>query len=97
MSLILDTGALIGYERGSRTVQAFLECADRSGEDVRTTDGGGPPTRGTAIRGRRAWRFCFAALVDVARDGDEILTADPADIRAVVAAAGKRVLVTRVS
>lgn len=36
MSLVLDAGALIAYERGSRTVQAFLERADRSGEDVRT-------------------------------------------------------------
>ncbi len=37
MSLILDAGALIAYERGSRTVQAFLERAYRHSDDVRTT------------------------------------------------------------
>ncbi len=37
MSLILDAGALIAYERGSRTVQAFLERAYRLSDDVRTT------------------------------------------------------------
>lgn len=37
MSLLLDAGALIAFERGSRTVQAFLERAQRAGEPVRTT------------------------------------------------------------
>lgn len=37
MSLVLDAGALIAYDRGSRTVQAFLERAARQGEEVRTT------------------------------------------------------------
>lgn len=126
MSLILDTGALIAYERGSRTVQAFLERADRSGEDVRTPTGvvaqawAGDPRQArlamllrgvdesdlTSERARSVGRLLRRAettdvvdgtVVDVARDGDEILTADPADIRALVAAAGKRVLVTRVS
>ena len=39
MSLLLDAGALIAFERGSRTVQAFLERAVRSGVSVRTTTG----------------------------------------------------------
>lgn len=37
MSLILDTGALIAFERGARSVQAFLERAHREDIEVRTT------------------------------------------------------------
>jgi len=36
-------------------------------------------------------------VVDIATDGDEILTSDPDDIRALATVAGKRLLVTRVS
>jgi hypothetical protein len=39
MSLLLDAGAFIAYEHGSRVVQAFLERAWRNGEPVRTTTG----------------------------------------------------------
>lgn len=39
MSLLLDAGALIAFDRGSRVVQAFLERAARGGEPVRTTAG----------------------------------------------------------
>lgn len=39
MTLVLDTGALIAYEHGDRTVRAFLERASRTGIDVRTTTG----------------------------------------------------------
>jgi hypothetical protein len=37
-----------------------------------------------------------AAVVDVAEEGDEILTADPEDIAALARSAGLRVLVTRI-
>jgi hypothetical protein len=37
VSLILDAGALIAFERGDRTVQAFLERAHREDIEVRTT------------------------------------------------------------
>jgi non-ribosomal peptide synthetase component F len=37
--LVLDTGALLAYDRGDRTVQAFLEQASRNGTDVLTTTG----------------------------------------------------------
>lgn len=37
MSLILDAGALIAFERGDRTVQAFLERAHTEDIEVRTT------------------------------------------------------------
>ena len=125
MSLVLDAGALIAYERGSRTVQAFLERAYRSGEDVRTPTAviaqawhGGPKQarlasllRGvderelTSDRARSVGRLLRQAVmtdvvdgsvVDIANDGDEILTGDPDDIRALTATAGKRLLVTRV-
>ena len=126
MSLVLDTGALIAYERGSRTVQAFLERAYRSGDDVRTATGvvaqawtGGPKQAllatllrgveerdltseqarsvGRLLRRAAATDVIDGTVVDIAKDGDEVLTADPADIRVLAAAAGKRLLVTRVS
>jgi len=37
MSLLLDAGALIAYERGSRVVRAFLTTAERAGVAVRTS------------------------------------------------------------
>lgn len=37
MALILDAGALIGFERGNRTVIAFIEVAQRERVAVRTT------------------------------------------------------------
>ena len=126
MSLVLDAGALIAYERGSRTVQAFLERAHRHSEDVRTTTAAvaqtwhGDPKQArlaTLLRGvdernltsdqaRLVGRLLRQAgtadvvdgtIVDIANDGDEILTSDPADIRVLALTAGKKLLVTRVS
>jgi hypothetical protein len=37
MSLLLDAGALIGFERGDKTVHAFLVRAHQDDVDVRTT------------------------------------------------------------
>ena len=34
---MLDAGALVAFEKGDRTVRAFLEHAQRTGVDVRTT------------------------------------------------------------
>ena len=39
MSLILDAGALIAYERRDRTVRAYLERAERTETPVLTTAG----------------------------------------------------------
>jgi hypothetical protein len=39
VTLVLDAGALMAYERGDRTVQAHLERASRTGAGVRTTTG----------------------------------------------------------
>ncbi|MGH9230429.1 MAG: hypothetical protein ACRD07_17185 [Acidimicrobiales bacterium] len=126
MSLVLDAGALIAYEHGSRTVQAFLERASRSGEDVRTSTAvvaqawHGDPKQarvalllhgvderaltserarsvGQLLRQAAMTDVIDGAVVDIASDGDEILTGDPDDIRALAAAAGKRLLVTKVS
>lgn len=120
------SGALITYERGSRTVQAFLERASRQGEDVRTTTAAvaqtwhGDPRQArlaallrgvderhlTSEQARLGGRLLRTAgttdvvdgtVVDIAGDRDEILTGDPDDIRALAAAAGKRLLVTRIS
>ena len=125
MSLVLDAGALIAYERGSRTVQAFLERAYRRSDDVRTTTAvvaqgwhgdsrqvllarllrGTDERDLTRDQARRVGRLLRRAgtadvvdgtVVDAAEDGDEVLTSDPADIRRLAAAAGKRLVVTRV-
>jgi hypothetical protein len=37
VTLMLDAGALVAFEKGDRTVRAFLEHAQRTGIDVRTT------------------------------------------------------------
>jgi len=126
VSLVLDAGALIAYERGSRTVQAFLERAYLHSEDVRTTTAvvaqtwhGDPKQarlamllRGvderdlTSDQARLVGRLLRQAgttdvvdgtLVDIANDGDEVLTSDPGDIRALAMTAGKKLLITRVS
>ena len=39
MSLLLDAGALVAYERGDRRIQAYLERAQRNGVPIRTTAG----------------------------------------------------------
>lgn len=125
MSLVLDAGALIAYERGSRTVQAFLERANRHSEDVRTTTAvvaqtwHGDPKQarlamllrgvdertltgeqarlvGRLLRQSGTADVVDGTIVDIADDGDEILTSDPTDIRALALSAGKKVLVTRV-
>lgn len=126
MSLLLDSGALIAYERGSRTVRAFLVIASSRGDAVKTS---------TAIVAR-VWRrasrqvalakllegvdeaelsrararsvgallartksvdIVDASLVEMAADGDEILTSDPDDILRLARASGKTLIVTRVS
>jgi len=126
MSLLLDAGALIAYERGSRTVQAFLERASRQGDDVRTTTPvvaqiwHGDPRQArlamllrgvdeaqlTSSRARLIGRLLRHAhtddvvdgsLVDIATDGDEILTGDPVNINWLATAADKTLLVTRIS
>ncbi len=126
MTLILDAGALIAYERGNRTVQAFLERAYRQSDDVRTTTavvaqtwhGGARQVRlatllrgvnerdltsdrarsvGQLLRRSETTDVVDGTIVDIAQDGDEILTGDPGDIRSLAMAAGKTLIITRVS
>lgn len=126
MSLVLDAGALIAYERGSRTVQAFLERAYREGDDVRTSTAvvaqtwHGDPKQvrlvrllrgvderdltsdrarsvGRAIRSARITDVVDGTIIDIARDGDEILTSDPGDLRQLAASERKAVIITMVS
>lgn len=126
MSLLLDAGALIAYERGSRTMQAFLERAYRRHEDVRTTTAvvaqtwHGDPRQarlavllrgvdereltsdqarlvGRLLRTAGTKDVVDATIVDIANDGDEILTSDPVDIRTLAVTARKTLIVTQVS
>lgn len=126
MSLLLDAGALIAYERGSRTVQAFLERAYRRSEDVRTTTAvvaqtwHGDPRQarlaallhgvderdltsdqarliGRLLRTAGTTDVVDATIVDIANDGDEVLTSDPGDIKTLAITARKTLIVTRVS
>ena len=126
MTLLLDTGALVAYERGSKRVQAFLEAARKRGERVRTTTPvvaqawrGGPrsapvarllhgvdevafsPERaravGALLAAARTADVVDASVIEVAGDGDEVLTSDPADLAVLAAAAGKTLIVTLIS
>ncbi len=125
MSVVLDTGALIAYDRGDRTVRAFLDRAFRNEEVVRTSavvvaqawrDGarqaglarllkGVDEVDVTSACGRRVGVLLAcsatadvvdAALVDLMRDGDEILTSDPEDIHHLLSVARKTTIITNV-
>ena len=125
MSLLLDAGALIGYERGNPVVIGALARAaqdqvsvitsaavtsqvwrDKSrqvqlarllrGADQRPLDSAASPKVG-AILGRSGTADVVdAALVSLAADGDEILTSDPSDIKALLVARGVRAVITTV-
>jgi hypothetical protein len=123
VSLILDAGALIAYERLHQGVRAFLERAERTGTAVLTTTAvvaqvWRDPARqarlsrllqgvdeaeltqqrsrsiGVLLRAARKPDVVDGSIVDLAEDGDEILTSDPDDIAPLIAAAGKTVIVT---
>jgi hypothetical protein len=125
MTLVLDAGALVAYDRGNRTVQAFLKRAYVTSTAVRTTagvvaqvwrDGARQARLAQLLRGvaeedlgsgnaRRVGMLLGAAgrsdvidasIVDVAVDGDEILTSDPDDIAALAMASGKTLIITPV-
>jgi hypothetical protein len=125
MSLVLDTGAFIAFERGDTTVRAFLAHAHREEVEVRTTtavvaqtwrDPGRQAALARLLRGvdeqeltksrsravgvllAQASRadIVDASVVEIATDGDEILTSDPRDIAALAEAAGKTLLITPV-
>ena len=126
MSLILDAGALIAYERLHQGVRAFLERAERTETPVLTTTAvvaqvwrdparqvrlsrllqGVDEAELTRKRSRSIGQLLREAgkadvvdgsLVDLAADGDEVLTGDPADIAPMITAAGKTVIITPIS
>ena len=75
--------------------QARLAQLLRSVDEVALT-----PERGRAIGAllarARVHDVVDAALVELAENGDEILTSDPDDLRRLVHASGKRLVITRV-
>ena len=117
MTLVLDAGALIAYERGDHVTGARVKHALEVG-DVPVTHGGivGQVWRGGARQARvatllaglrisaldeaagraagellartRTTDVIDAALVQLARDGDTLLTSDPHDLSRLVRAAG---------
>ena len=123
MSLLVDAGACIAFERGDRVVQAFLLKALQTGEVVRTTTavvaqvwrGGGRQARlaqllrgveeveltapraravGALLAKARTTDIADATLVELAHDGDEILTGDVGDIVHLAVHAKKTLIVT---
>ena len=125
MSLVLDAGALIAYERGDRVVRAFLDRAFRQEDTVRTSavvvaqvwrDGarqvglarllkGVDEVEVSTTAGRRVGVLLAksatadvvdAALAELVRDGDEVLTSDPDDIAHLLTTAGITAIVTTV-
>jgi hypothetical protein len=126
VTLLLDAGGLIAYDRRNKSVEASIERAERAGRDVGTTsgavaqawrDGARQARLARLLRGvheveltrEQARRIGLllgrsgtadvvdASLIDIANDGDEILTSDPDDIAALASAAGLTVIVTRVT
>ncbi|MBA3391007.1 MAG: hypothetical protein H0T89_00095 [Deltaproteobacteria bacterium] len=126
MSLVLDAGAFIAYERGDRTVHAFLLKAAEAEDSVKTSTGvvsqvwrdgarqvalaqllrgveeiALTPQRARAIgellRLARSTDVVDASLVELARDGDEILTGDPDDLLQLANQSGKTLVITPVS
>lgn len=125
MTLVLDAGALIGYDRGDLAIKTMLAHVQHVGVDVLTTAGvtaqvwrGGSRqarlalllrgvgevslTRDQARRigvllGRaRTADVVDASVVDIARDGDEILTSDSEEIVHLLECSGKAAIVTPV-
>lgn len=126
MSLVLDAGALIAYERGDRTIHAFLLAAAASGDVVKTSAAvvaqvwrrgarqvalarllrgvdeiALTPQRGRAVGAllqlSRSADVVDAALVELADNGDEILTSDPKDILRIANHSGKTLIITPVT
>jgi hypothetical protein len=126
VSLLLDSGALIAYERGSRTVHAFLRVAAERGDAVKTSTavvaqvwrrGARQVSIAKLLRGveelelsrarargigallarTKTADVVDASLVEIAIDGDEILTSDPDDMLRLARGSGKTLIVTKVS
>lgn len=126
MSLILDAGALIAYERKSRIMQAHLHLASEQGDTVRTSTAviaqvwresarqvllvrllrgveevpltsSRARAAGALLRLARRDDIVDAAVIELAANGDEILTSDVDDLVALAEHSGKTLIVTPVS
>jgi hypothetical protein len=115
--LVLDAGALVAVERGSRDVIALIKrerLAGRApithggiigqvwrgggrqanlarllpGLDIAALDAELGRRSGALLARSRTTDVIDAALALLAQDGDEILTSDPDDLRALVEASG---------
>src|SRR5215468_418697 len=91
--LVLDAGAFVAVERGDRDVVALIKRERQAGR-VPVSHGGvvaqvwrGGTGRQVAVA-RLMAGVDIAALVCLAADGDDILTSDPGDLRALAQAAG---------
>ncbi|HZA78631.1 MAG TPA: hypothetical protein VE623_19810 [Acidimicrobiales bacterium] len=125
MAVVLDAGALIGYERGDRAIRALLETAQRERAPVRTSTGvvaqawrngarqvhlvrllrgvdqrslDQPAARrvGQLLGAAATVDVIDAAVIDVATNGDEVLTSDPQDLAVLANAAGKGLTIIKV-
>jgi hypothetical protein len=125
MSLVLDSGALIAYERGSRVVQAILLGAAERRDAIRVPaaviaqvwrEGRKQASLARLLRGveevplspvrariigellrvAKASDVVDAAVIELANDGDEILTSDPDDLVALAAHGDKTLIITPV-
>jgi hypothetical protein len=123
MSLVLDAGAFVAYERGERTIRVLLEAAAATEDPVRTSAAvvaqvwrqpgrqvalgrllrgideiALSPTRARAIgallRLSRTDDIVDASLVELAENGDEILTSDPDDLLQIANHSGKTLIIT---
>lgn len=122
-ALVLDAGAFVAVDRGSRSMAARLRVAARSGLELRSNgavvaqvwrDPAGRQAelarllrsvdvkpvdqrlgRNAGVLSGRAGHHdaIDATVVAVASAGDRIVTSDPDDIRTLVAASGRPILV----
>ena len=126
MSLIMDAGAFIAYERGDRVIHAFLVAAAEAGDVVKTSTavvaqvwrhGARQASLARLLRGvaeitltphraravgillqrSRSDDVVDAALIELADNGDEILTSDPRDIHRIANHSGKTLIITPVT
>jgi hypothetical protein len=123
MALVLDSGALIGIERGDRAALSIIAEAQRLGVPLVTSSaviaqvwrGGSRQARLARFLGAVAEEplgpdrsrpagellgrsgendVVDASLVEIAQDGDEILTGDLDDLARLVRASGRDIVVT---
>jgi ribosomal protein L18 len=126
VALILDAGALIGFDRRNKRVVALLEHAQQNGIAVKTTTGCVAQVWRDGARQARLARLLFGveerelsksaarqvglllansgsadvvdgSVIDIAADGDVIVTTDPTDLVALAKAAKKRLTIIPVS